>query len=80
MAQAKKKDRFNSEGFPIHYESGYLRVYTNPSGELFVEDVRSGVKMRLNPARPDGLEFTTNGRVQPVVVTGTIGWWVTPRG
>ena len=81
MAQtATAKRKFGSESFPIHYERGYLRVYTNPSGELFVEDTRSGVSMRINPSHPDGgLEFTTDGRVEPIQVNGMIGWRVGPR-
>ena len=81
MAQTATAARFKhgSEQFPIHYERGYLRVYTNPSGELFVEDTRSGVSMRINPSHPDGLEFTTDGRVEPIRVTNMIGWRVGPR-
>lgn len=78
-ATAATKDRFGSDQFPIHYERGYLRVYTNPSGELFVEDTRSGVSMRINPSHPGGLEFTTDGRVEPIRVTNMIGWCVKRR-
>ena len=73
------RDEFGSDQFPIHYEGGYLRVYTNPGGELFVRDTRSGVSMRINPARFGGLEFTTDGRIEPIRVTNTIGWRVEPR-
>lgn len=81
MAQTATAARFKhgSEQFPIHYEGRYMRVYTNPSGELFVEDARSGVSMRINPSHPGGLEFTTDGRVEPIRVTNMIGWHVGPR-
>jgi len=78
-ATAEARHKFGNEQFPIHYEGRYLRVYTNPSGELFVEDTRSGVSMRINPAHPGGLEFTTDGRVGPIRVTNMIGWRVEPR-
>lgn len=73
------KSRFVGGQFPIHYERGYLRVYTNPSGELFVEDIPSGVTMRFNSSRSGGLEFTTDGRVEPIRVTDMIGWRVERR-
>ena len=73
------RHKFGSEQFPIHYEGRYMRVYTNPSGELFVEDTRSGVSMRINPSHPGGLEFTTIGRVEPFRISNTIGWRVEPR-
>ncbi|HXF44292.1 MAG TPA: hypothetical protein VNK70_02395 [Candidatus Paceibacterota bacterium] len=78
-ATTATKNKFGSNQFPIHYEGGYLRVYTNPSGELFVEDTRSGVSMRINPSHPGGLQFTTDGRVEPIRVTNTIGWCVERR-
>ena len=78
-ATAATKDKFGGDQFPIHYERGHLRVYTNPSGELFVEDTRSGVSMRINPSHPSGLQFTTDGRVEPIRVTNTIGWRVERR-
>ncbi len=82
MAQNAKADaRFEhgNKQFPIHYEGRYMRVYTNPSGELFVEDTRCGVWMRINLSHPDGLEFTTDGRVEPIRVTNMIGWRLSPR-
>ena len=78
-ATAATKDKFGGDQFPIHYEGRYMRVYTNPSGELFVEDTRSGVSMRINPSHLGGLEFTTDGRVEPIRVTNMIGWRVERR-
>jgi hypothetical protein len=65
--------------FPVHYEDRNLKVYTNPSGEIFVEDTRTGVTMRINPSHPGGLEFTTDGRVEPIRIAGAIGWRIEPR-
>lgn len=67
-----------SESFPIHYDDGRIRVFTNPCGEVFVKDIRSGAQMRIN-SHGRGLEFTTDGRVEPIRVTNTIGWLVSPR-
>ncbi len=76
VAKTEVKYRFGGDQFPIHYERGNLRVYTNPSGELFVEDIRSGVNMRINPSHLNGLTFTTSGRVEPIQVNNMIGWRV----
>ncbi len=75
-ATAKAKLRNGIEQFPIHYERDYLRVYTNPSDELFVEDTRLGVLMRFDSSRPGALRFTTDARVESIRVTHIIGWCV----
>ena len=75
MAQTPTASRFGSEGFPILFEDGRVRVYTNQSREIFVENVQSGVTMRINPDG-DGLQFTTQERVEPTLVHGMIGWRV----
>lgn len=83
MASARsvtRKFRDDNQQFPIHWEGNDLRVFTNPCGELFVEDVRSGVTMRINSFHPgNGIEFTTSGRVEPVRVSNMIGWSIRPR-
>jgi len=79
MPQTATKCKHGNNQFPIHYEGGSLLVYTNPSGELFVEDIRTGVKMRISPSYPGRLQFTTDGRVEPIQVTNMIGWRITPR-
>ena len=73
MAQietAKAKDKFGGNQFPIHYEGHDVRVYTNPTGEIFVEDTRTGISMRINPSHSGGLRFSTSGRVEPIAITG----------
>lgn len=72
--------RFENSDFPILFEDGNKRVYKNPRNEIFVEDVRSGVTMRINShGHGEGLEFTTDGRVEPIRIGGMIGWRVSPR-
>ena len=74
------KDRFGSDQFPVLFEDGRVRVYKNPTNEVFVEDIRSGATMRINSyGHGDGIEFTANGRVEPIQVNGMIGWRVSPR-
>jgi hypothetical protein len=73
MADQKYKDR--NHQFPIHYEGRGLRVFTNPTGELFVEDIASKVTLRMNSThRPEGLQFTTDAYLDPIHVTNMIGW------
>ena len=80
MAQTGKSRFGNSGDFPILFEDGDKRVFKNPANEIFVEDVRSGVTMRINShGHGEGLQFTTIGRVEPVTVNGSIGWRVGPR-
>ena len=72
----------DNEGFPILFEDGNLRVYKNPTNEVFVEEVASGVTIRINAypyARGCGLQFTTDALVEPTVVNNTIGWAVRRR-
>ena len=80
--------------FPEVFNNGKLRVYLNPREEVFVEDVRSGVTIRLNrfphltgglqfttsaDVDPIGLQFVTDGRVEPIRVSNMVGWRVGPR-
>lgn len=80
-ATAATKDKFGGDQFPILFEDGRVRVYKNPTNEIFVEDIRSGATMRINsyPHLDGGLQFTTDGRVEPVQVNGMIGWRVGRR-
>jgi hypothetical protein len=59
--------------FPVHYTGRDIKVFTNSSGEVFVENTKTGVHMRINTTR-EGLQFTTAHRVQPVQVSNMIGW------
>jgi len=81
QATAKVRYKFGNEDFPILYEDHRVRVFKNPTNEIFVEDVRSGATMRINsyPHLDGGLQFTTDGRVEPIRVTNTIGWRISPR-
>ncbi len=67
----------DSDQFPIFYEGRGVRIYKNPCDEVFIENIESGVIIRLN-AIGDGLVFTTDGRVEPTYDLRT-GWCVSPR-
>lgn len=78
MAQTSEGKRFP---FPILFTDGYVRVYKNPTNEIFVECIRTHAKMRISAhAHPDGgLRFSTDGRVEPFPFNGGIGWKITQR-
>lgn len=67
-----------SDQFPIHYNSGGIKVFSSLSGEVFVTDTTSGATMRISRYLHGkrGLQFTTDNRVEPVRVTNMIGWRV----
>ena len=54
---------------------GNMRVYTNGSGELFVENVTSGVYLRISEGNNSkSLKFTTSmGILAPTRIGGSIG-------
>ncbi len=82
MAQTATATKFKhgSESFPILFEDGRVRVYKNPTNEIFVENIRSGLTMRISASLyDDGLQFTADGRVEPILVNGMIGWRVGSR-
>ena len=68
---------------PTLYEDGHLRVYKNPTNEIFVEDKDTRATMRISsymrPGGDGGLQFTTDSLVEPIRVTNMIGWRVGPR-
>lgn len=70
-----------SEDFPILYERDGVRIYKNPSDEIFIKDTESGVTMRFSRSHypGGGLSFTTDGFVDPIRVTNMIGWRVHNR-
>jgi hypothetical protein len=59
--------------FLVHYIRRDIKVFTNSSGEVFVENTKTGVRMRINITR-EGLQFTTDSIVQPARVSNMIGW------
>ena len=73
-----KRGNVNS---PILFDNGLIQVYKNPANEIFVEDIRSGTTMRINSYShlSGGLQFTTDGRVEPIQINGTIGWRIGRR-
>lgn len=63
------------------YENVSLRIYKNPTGEIFVEDKDTKATMRIStyPHDGGGLQFTTDQLVEPIRVANMIGWRVGPR-
>ena len=59
----------------VHYTGRDIKVFTNSSGEVFVENTKTGVNMRINTTKK-GLQFTTTHMVQPVQVSNMIGWQI----
>lgn len=77
---AKAKQKHGDEPYTNLYENGFMRVFKTPSGQVLVEDIRSGAEMRISQASPaSGLEFTTNGVVEPVRSKDLTRWRVTRR-
>jgi len=80
MAQGAKVlgCKHDNAQFPILCEVRGVRVYKNPTDEIFIENIETGVTMRLK-ASCGGLEFTSEGRVEPIQVSNMIGWRVGRR-
>ncbi|MDO8302488.1 MAG: hypothetical protein Q7T18_04515 [Sedimentisphaerales bacterium] len=88
MAQAAatgQRCKYGNMSFPILYEDSCLRVYKNPDGDIFVESVSGGPEkldatIRFSQGAGKGeLVFSANGRLEPTMVCGMIGWRLTPR-
>jgi hypothetical protein len=71
----------DATSFSILHEDNEIRVYKNSSNEIFVEDRKSGTKMRIHSysGPKGGLQFTTTALVEPIRVTNMIGWRIGPR-
>ena len=79
LAEEKKEETYDDSPFPVCYIDNHrrLKVYTNPAGELFIENTQSGVYMRINSSHRGELEFTIQGgRIDPIQINGLIGWWI----
>lgn len=83
MAETAKTGTRFRHGLPILFEDSRVRVYKNPTNDIFVEDIRSCVTMRIRSHQylGGGLTFTTNtgARVEPVLTNNMIGWRVSPH-
>ena len=81
MRKAQAKFENGCEHFPILYEGYGVRIFKNPCGEIFIRDAQSGVTMRLKHSTNSsgGLEFTTEGSVEPIRINNMIGWRVCKR-
>ncbi len=84
QTRRRLKSKQTRDGLPICYETENVRVYTNSGGEIVVENIRSGVKMRVfNPSNDGNLEFITEEfgrvRVEPFQFADAIGWRLSAR-
>ena len=72
--------KYGNDDFPILFDDGRVRVFKNPTNDIFVEDIRSGATMRISsdPRGRGGLPFVSYERGEPIQVNGTIGWRVSP--
>ena len=70
----------NDQQLPTIYEGEGVHIFKNQSGEIFIENIKSGAQMRMS-ASGDDLNFTTfgGGKIEPMVVANSIGWRVTKR-
>ena len=68
--------RMDNEQFPVLYEDGTVKIYKNPTNEIFVKNLKSGAEMRITP-RKEKLELTTHGSyMKPCIINGSIGYTV----
>lgn len=83
MAKPKKNRYDGKDQFPIHYEKDGIRVFTNPAGELFVEQVLpdgNGAQLQFGAhTDQEGLRFTTSDQIDPEVVNHMVSWHIFKR-
>jgi len=60
------------------FKNEKIHIYQNDSGEFFLEHIATGTEIRLS-ARGEGLYFTTEDVVKPIIINGMIGWSITLR-
>ena len=68
--------------FPVLFEDQFVRIYKNSSNDIFIENIRSRMKMRIEVSsliNGGGFRFTTDGRVEPVQIGSVIGWNISRR-
>ncbi len=71
----------NDSQFPTVHKGRNIHICLNPTGEIFIKNLKSGVTMRMNG---DGgsINFTTfncGAVLEPVVVANNIGWRVAKK-
>ena len=68
------KQRYShSDDFPVHFEGGGIRVYTNSSNEVFVENISSGVLLRICTHGKDIRALCSKGLMMPCTLNGVRG-------
>lgn len=80
LATPETKYRYpESEQFPILLETFHVLVYENSVGEIFIENKRTGVTMRITPSHNDMTVTAAEGRLVPTSVNGLSAFAVTSR-
>jgi hypothetical protein len=62
-----------NEQFPVRFETNQVRIFTNPSNEIFIKHKDSQVQIRLS-WNDGAFIFTTDSNVKPVITNGMIGY------
>ena len=70
--------------FTTHYEKDGFRVFTNSSGDIFLEQGHGsvdhgGVTIRFSRHPIQGIRFTTGAMVEPEIVGNMVGYRVHHR-
>ena len=60
------------------YRDSRIQVYTNSAGEIYIKDLGEGVSMTFHSS-DRGLEFVTEGLVEPIRIKNGIGWRISRR-
>ncbi len=73
----QKKYMYGDEQFPILYENDEIRIFKNPSNEIFVESVKACAESRIRINISGGnLLFTTNQDVRPIPHNNMVAWLI----
>jgi hypothetical protein len=60
-----------NEQFPVLFENAMIKVFKNPSDEIFIEHKHSGVQLRIADMSNDlSILFSTNSVIVPYSMNG----------
>ncbi len=75
----KAAEDLHEEQFPTIFTDGRIRIYKNPTNEIFMKHLKTGVTIRFYDSS-DGIGFTTqHAIVEPQRVSNIIGWLIRKR-
>lgn len=75
MTQAAAKNGRSGNLSVFYCEGRCIRVYSTSIDEFVIESMCSGVSMRIKLSSSDGIEFVTDGRIDPVQVNQNNTKW-----